>query len=51
MEKMWKITDKDIGNYSVENNKIWEMTMWKKSWKTTYGKFVGKNGVEKIADK
>jgi hypothetical protein len=27
------------------------MTMWKKSWKTTYGKFVGKNGVEKIADK
>jgi hypothetical protein len=30
---------------------MWEMTMWKKSWKTTYGKFVGKNGVEKIADK
>ncbi len=25
MEKMWKITNKDIGNYSVENNKMWKI--------------------------
>lgn len=27
MESMWKIIDKDIGNYSVENNKMWKINV------------------------
>ncbi len=27
MESMWKTTDKDIGNYNVENNKTWKINM------------------------
>jgi hypothetical protein len=25
MENMWKVTNKDIGTYSVENNKMWKI--------------------------